>query len=539
MKLSVKPEDWFLKDRGNPDSKISLYTKGNRVEPLIDGRAYMKKIYDLLTSAGENDFFYYVGWHLDLGLVLDPSDTNDTVLTAFNTARANKVDARVMLSGHLTHKNGPAIKAFRKPGEQGRRIQCMVDARVRSLGSAHQKFSVLYTDRSKGALEQQLPSKRLYAFCGGIDLAFDRWDDNSHIYAASDTILNANPKPDTRLPRFARQFVDYNGGWHDVHALIEGPACIDLYVTFLERWNNPNPLLSSHKGYYSTVQQRDLTAAAPEIGTHFVQVLRTYSCGYTVGEETPGGDRFFPKSVTYPFALKGEDSARKACLQAIKMAQYYIYIEDQYFFSSEISDALQKALANKPDLRVIVLVAQDPKADKGHIHENYYHGRVCDSLKANNRFAVYDLVSTIKKPEQIYVHAKLMIVDDVWVEIGSMNCNRRSMTHDMEAAIAVVDSETQEVEWGDNKAKYMVCKFAHELRLRLWAEHLGMSSTEDSAIQDPHKGFDEWKNRTESNLYVCHAHRHTPAKGKASALLWNDFIDPQGTCPEADKIPAP
>jgi phosphatidylserine/phosphatidylglycerophosphate/cardiolipin synthase-like enzyme len=55
------------------------------------------------------------------------------------------------------------------------------------------------------------------------------------------------------------------------------------------------------------------------------------------------------------------------------------------------------------------------------------------------RVAVYDLENEQGTP--IYVHAKAVVIDDVWAMVGSANLNRRSWTHDSEVACAVLDQE--------------------------------------------------------------------------------------------------
>ena len=74
----------------------------------------------------------------------------------------------------------------------------------------------------------------------------------------------------------------------------------------------------------------------------------------------------------------------------------------------------------------------------------------------------------------IYVHAKVCVVDDIWLEIGSDNLNRRSWTHDSELSCAVLDAELDDraphhPAGGPERAR----RLARETRLRLWREHLG------------------------------------------------------------------
>ena len=72
------------------------------------------------------------------------------------------------------------------------------------------------------------------------------------------------------------------------------------------------------------------------------------------------------------------------------------------------------------------------------------------------------------------MHAKVVVIDDVWAMIGSDNLNRRSWTHDSELSCAVLDADADDRAPRDpaglgDRARV----FARDLRLRLWREHLG------------------------------------------------------------------
>ena len=63
---------------------------------------------------------------------------------------------------------------------------------------------------------------------------------------------------------------------------------------------------------------------------------------------------------------------------------------------------------------------------------------------APDRVAVFDLENADGVP--IYVHAKICVVDDVWLTCGSDNFNRRSWTNDSELTCAVIDPTRDERE---------------------------------------------------------------------------------------------
>ena len=87
------------------------------------------------------------------------------------------------------------------------------------------------------------------------------------------------------------------------------------------------------------------------------------------------------------------------------------------------------------------------------------------------------------------MHAKVCVIDDVWLMVGSDNLNRRSWTNDSELSCAVIDAQFDEREprdpagLGDN-ARVL----ARETRLRLWREHLGRADGEDDDLVEFSEG---------------------------------------------------
>jgi len=215
--------------------------------------------------------------------------------------------------------------------------------------------------------------------------------------------------------------------------------------------------------------------ADPEpCGTHAVQVLRTYA-------RRRGG---------YPFAPHGERSVARGFRKAISRARRLIYIEDQFLWSSEVAKTFADALQANPSLHLIaVLPRYFDQAGALTLRPNQV-GRenavrvLLDA--APDRVAIYDIENLAGVP--VYVHAKISVIDDVWAAVGSDNFNRRSWSHDSEIACSVIDEERDAREpidpagLGDGARK-----FARDLRLELWREHLGRSDGDgdDRDLLDP------------------------------------------------------
>ncbi|MFL5881129.1 MAG: phospholipase D family protein [Actinomycetota bacterium] len=356
---------------------------------------------------------------------------------------------------------------------------------MRRFGSHHQKLLVVHLPNRPG---------RCIAFVGGIDLSRGRRDDPDHLGDADP--VRIDPRYSPRPP------------WHDLQLELQGPAVLDVDLTFRERWedrtppDHRNPLRAmwrrlSHEPRRFGLLQRRLPP--PRVGSHAVQVLRTYPARRRV----------------IPFAPDGERSIARAYLKALGRARALVYIEDQYLWGTLVADALAAALRRAPELRMIIVLPRHPDRD-GRISGRAARAaqwRAIDNLvgAGGPRVAVYDLENERGTP--IYVHAKAVVIDDVWAMVGSANLNRRSWTHDSEVACAVLDQErdprrpTDPGGLGDGARV-----FARRLRLRLWREHLGLTDdADDTPLLDPVAGFEAWR-ATAARLQTWHDGRGPGAR---------------------------
>ncbi|KAG3132810.1 hypothetical protein PI126_g19469 [Phytophthora idaei] len=187
-----------------------------------------------------------------------------------------------------------------------------------------------------------------------------------------------------------------------------------------------------------------------KLGTQSVQIVRTFNCKYKHYTE---------------FAPNGETSLFHARIKAIKNARNYIYIEDQYFILvPELFDALMEVI---PRLQKVIVVAHAPIGQIKVIgYERYFYDMVSPfQKKYPNKFKVY----TTKLARDIYIHSKIVIIDDVYLSVGSANWNRRSLTSDSELNANVVDDDTVESPDG-----ITVNKLARDFRIRKFHEMTGV-----------------------------------------------------------------
>ena len=228
--------------------------------------------------------------------------------------------------------------------------------------------------------------------------------------------------------------------------------------------------------------------------------------------------------------LEPERSIYQAYLSLISNAKHYIYIENQYFISSitaqlpenKVAEAIyqrvSRAIQDGETFRVIVLLpvfpAGDLRAAATRMIIKYGYktvNRSSDSrsslleklrldfptVDVTQYFSFFslrkyelDTTQNIPRPltEQIYIHAKMMIVDDDHVIIGSANINDRSLEglRDSEIAFVVSSTPSSQVAGMMNGTPVQVSNFARSLRIRLWANYLGVPFEEaQSLLLDP------------------------------------------------------
>ena len=163
----------------------------------------------------------------------------------------------------------------------------------------------------------------------------------------------------------------------------------------------------------------------PPVGTHAVQVLRTYPA------EAPG----------YPFAPRRRTQHRAGLpSRRSRGAEPHLHRGPVPLVRTPPRRS-PSALAPNPAARVVAVVPALPRREDASCRAAAPASGSCErsigSAAGGDRVAVYDLENDRRTP--IYVHAKVCIVDDVWLMIGSDNLNRRSWTHDSEMSCAVID----------------------------------------------------------------------------------------------------
>jgi phospholipase D1/2 len=267
------------------------------------------------------------------------------------------------------------------------------------------------------------------AFCGGIDMTGSRWDTREH-----------RPKdPLRRRPTTRRAYMP----WHDVTMAVDGDAARALGELARARWSaaGGGELDAPHPT--EAVWPRDLT---PQFHDVRVGIARTRGAHEALDEVRENEALF---------------------VDLIASASRFLYSENQYFASRVVAEAIAKRLA-EPEGPEFVLV--QPASSDGWLQEEVMGSARSELMAAladrdrHRRFRLYTPVNAAG--EDIYVHAKVTIVDDRVLRIGSSNLNNRSMGLDSECDL-VIDA-------GDPANEGAAARIA-AIRSDLLAEHLGVA----------------------------------------------------------------
>jgi len=393
----------------------------SRAAFLIDGEAYFSTLARMLTKAKKS--IYIIGWDVDSRIRLLREERI-----------GGKQDGLPQELGPLLHalaerEGGPRIRildwdfsmlyaldreplpVFKFGWGDDNRMRFHLDDSHPFGASQHQKLVIL--------------DERI-AFCGGLDLASERWDTPEH--APDDERRKDNG--DSYKP------------FHDVQMMVEGEVAASLAEVARERWRRATGEELPAAKETEELWPEDLE---PDLRDVEVAVMRTEP------------------------AYEGRDQiceVRDFYLDAIAAAKKTIYLENQYFTSHAVGDALLARLREEDGPEILLVL---PRSSSGWLEESTMGvlrarllQRLFDADHAGRLKACFPWVG--KKKVDIHVHAKVLVADGRLVRVGSSNLNNRSMGLDSECDLAV---EVPEGSQG--------CAAVAGFRNRLLAEHLGCS----------------------------------------------------------------
>jgi phosphatidylserine/phosphatidylglycerophosphate/cardiolipin synthase-like enzyme/uncharacterized membrane protein YdjX (TVP38/TMEM64 family) len=401
----------------------------DKVAFLIDGAAYFEALAQTIDQAHKTIFI--AAWDIDSRIQLlrrEDAESQAPCLGDFLNARAKQapeLQVYILTWDYpmLYIREREWLPIFNLGWKTHRRIHFYLDDEHPIGASQHQKIVVV--------------DNRL-AFCGGLDLSNSRWDTPQH------KIDDPRRKDPNGKPY---------GPVHDFQVMVSGDCAAALGELFLDRWKwATDAPIDEIDGQATDIWLENLTPDIEDVKVAIARTLPAYK------------DRRKIREVEKLY-LDGIGAARKS-----------IYIENQYLTSDKIAEALANSLSQKQGPEIIMVL---PRLSSGWLEQS-----TMDSLRArilknlfnadhHDRLRIF-YPALGDGETSVYMHSKLMIVDDRLAIMGSANLSNRSMGLDSECCLAIEAEDDARI-----------AEAITTLRNRLLSEHLGVSiDTLSDALTD-------------------------------------------------------
>ncbi|WP_235679150.1 phospholipase D-like domain-containing protein [Aquibium microcysteis] len=363
----------------------------DRAALIVDAADYFRAVKDAFLKARHS--IYLIGWDFDTRISFEPEGAELEGPNQLGPCLRWLVKHRPDLNVYILKWDlgtlfalGRGTTPFALLGwTTNRRLHFKLD-RMHPPGAAHHQKIVVVDD--------------VLAFCGGIDMTADRWDTREH--------LDEDPR---RVRPSGRSY----GPWHDATAAVDDGAARALGDLARERWRRATG--------------EELEPPPPSQAAIWPARIEPTFRNVTLGiaRTMPGDD--------------DTDDVREVerlTLDAVRAARHTIYCESQYFASRAVAEAIASRLVEKDGPEIVII---NPLSADG-----FLEAEVMDSSRAQmfdivrqadmyERFRIFTPVAEGGRP--IYVHAKILVVDDVLFRIGSSNLNNRSMGFDTECDLVI------------------------------------------------------------------------------------------------------
>ena len=209
---------------------------------------------------------------------------------------------------------------------------------------------------------------------------------------------------------------------HDVFVQLAGPSAVDVHHNFVQRWNEASERMARDGcwGAGSTTSLQFPTRVPTERGSAVVQIHRTIHEGrYRNGQATPDG-------MSFDIASGERSNFDQYCI-AIQAARRSIYIENQYVEVLEIVDCLRRALERGVDVILLMPAKPEVGLQVSPARRAFLNAQEQLGVFRNFMLAGIAGVGSDGHRKSIYVHSKLMLVDDEWATLGSCNLHHFSL----------------------------------------------------------------------------------------------------------------
>ncbi|MCE7796631.1 phospholipase D-like domain-containing protein [Sphingobium sufflavum] len=364
--------------------------EATRMSVIVDAEEYFRHARTAMLQARHR--IMLIGWDFDarIRLVHEPLDPAEPATVGDFIHWL--VERTPTLEVHLLRWDVGALKTLVRGSNiftlakwmRHPRMHTKLDSFHPTGGSHHQKIVVI---------------DDCFAFCGGIDMTNDRWDTRCH-RDGDEGRIEPNGKP--------------YGPWHDATSALQGPVAAALGELGRERWERAGgtPL-----------------EPVPSVSDCWPEGLEADFTGVQVGIARTRPDMPDCAEVREIEALFVEQIGR---------AKRNIYAESQYFASRKIAEAIAARLGEVEGPEIVII---NPLTAQGWLEPvamDTARARLFSALKHRDKYdrlRIYHPFTAGGEP--IYVHAKVMIVDERILRIGSANMNNRSMGLDTECDVTI------------------------------------------------------------------------------------------------------
>ena len=446
---------------------------------LIDAAAYYEALVDAVRQAQNS--IYIAAWDIDSRTKLLRRGPIENVPARLGDFLNAKVKQTPGLNMYILAWDFPMLYIREREWlpiinlswKTHRRIHFHLDDQHPIGGSQHQKIVVI---------------DDAVAFCGGIDLTKNRWDTPQH-----------RPKDQLRKDSDNKPYPPF----HDVQMVVDGEAAASLGELFRERWK------------WAT-------------GKHLQPVDSQYTV-WPSNTRPCATDTRIGIVRTWP-AFKSRQEVReteKLYCDAIAAAQKSIYIENQFLTSVAVGRALQKSLEQDKGPEIVLVLPQESSGWLEQSTMDAIRAHILSRLKQadrSNRLRVF-YPATSGGQEPVYVHAKIMVVDDRLMLVGSANLSNRSMGLDSECSLVM-----------ESPAGSKIAEAVATFRSTLLAEHLGVSTSKiREAVADTHSLIQTIESIASQDRFLCKLGYREPSVDGTRLVPDDDWLDPERPV-ELDRI---
>lgn len=424
MHLSAKgdgnPVTEGASDKGETSS-VWRYANASRAKVVVDAADYFEIVQQAMLNAKQR--IMLIGWDFDTRISLvrkrrsrggPPNRLGEFIIWLADRTPGLEIKLLKWNFGALKMLGRGSTLIDVAKWAMHSQIEMKLDS-AHPFGCSHHQKIVVIDDK--------------FAVCGGIDMTSDRWDTPNHL---DDDVRRKRPngKP--------------YGPWHDVTMLVENEAAAALGSLARSRWERAG--------------------------------------GAPMKPCTPMSDSPWPSYVQadYQFVRMGISRTRaeyEGCpaiseierlfLDQIARAKRFIYAENQYFASRKIAEAIAKRMAEHDPPEVFIVTSESADGWLEQKAMDSARARLIRSIGEKDTKDLFSInIPYTANGTPIYVHAKLMIVDDEVLRVGSANMNNRSLGLDSECDVHLDASDPANASAAPEIAR---------LRHKLLAEHCGVS----------------------------------------------------------------